>query len=173
MLNCQSVGALILLLGLEEDLCRQVESHLGTRAKSILARLWTLPLKRSNAVTRLGSYSYQGEYPKAIRLQFAQEDHQLRQTFLHEIAHYLDHQTRPNKRVYRTPHAVSWQQWFRIIGGEPGDATSTAISTLYQRRLKVVARCERCGVLLKRLRALSRGHNYLHRNCGGRLVQLG
>lgn len=173
MLNCVRVGELLEKLGLAPALREQVVAVLGRkRADDLLERLAALPLKRSRALTRLGSYSCRGGRPLAIRLQFAQEENQLRQTLLHEIAHFLDHQTRPAPGAYRNPHGRSWQAWLARIGGEPGRGESRALGQLYRERLKPVARCQRCGLLLRRLRRLPRGRRWLHRDCGGLLVPL-
>lgn len=106
----------------------------------------------------------------AIRLQFAQEEDQLRQTLLHEVAHFLDHQTREPAGAYRNPHGRSWLSWLRLIGGQQDVGDSAEMARLYRRRLKPVARCKRCGLLLKRLRRLPKSRRWLHADCGGLLV---
>lgn len=173
MLSCRTVGELLYFLGLYGSLQEQVGAALGkTRGEKLLVQLQQLPLKQSHAVTRLGSYSCRGAIPLAIRLQFAQEPEQLEQTLLHEIAHFLDHQTRNLRGPYRNPHGRSWQYWLQLVGGADGRGCSAAISTLYRQRLKPVARCQRCGLLLKRLRRLPQRQRWLHRDCGGLLVPL-
>lgn len=173
MLNCRTVGELLYLLGLFADLQERVCAELGgSRGEELLLQLQLLPLKRSHAVTRLGSYSCRGAKPLSIRLQFAQEPEQLEQTLLHEIAHFLDHQTRSLRGPYRNPHGRSWQYWLQVVGGANGSGCSAALSDLYHQRLKPVARCQRCGLLLKRLRRLPQRQRWLHRDCGGLLVPL-
>lgn len=173
MLSCRTVGEILYFLGLYESLQGAVCGELGSsRGEELLIQLQQLPLKRSHAVTRLGSYSCRGAKPLAIRLQFAQEPEQLEQTLLHEIAHFLDHQTRSLRGPYRNPHGRSWQSWLQRVGGAGGSGSSAAISDLYRQRLKPVARCQRCGLLLKRLRRLPQRQRWLHRNCGGLLVSL-
>jgi len=173
MIRCSTVGRLIEHLELTTLLKSQISAEVGPHQSSLLLdRLWALPLKRSYAVMRLGSYACRGEDPLAIRLQFAQEDHHLRQTFLHEIAHFLDHQTRKDRRNYRRPHGQSWQRWLFLISGAEDGTTSEAMKALYARKLKPVARCSGCGYVLHRLRSLPKGRRWLHRDCGGRLVRL-
>ncbi|WP_083928813.1 SprT-like domain-containing protein [Geopsychrobacter electrodiphilus] len=173
MLKCSTVGHLIELLDLTSSLKRQIQAEIGEdQTPTLLGQLWALPLKHSHAVTRLGSYACRGENPLAIRLQFAQEDTPLRQTFLHEIAHFLDHQTRQDRRSYHNPHGPSWQRWLTVIAGDTKNTESLAMRTLYAQKLKPVARCLKCGFLLYRLRSLPKGRHWLHRQCGGRLERL-
>jgi predicted SprT family Zn-dependent metalloprotease len=172
MLNCKTVGELLYFLGLFESLQGRVNDVLGNRAESLLIQLRQLPLKKSHAVTRLGSYSCRGAEALSIRLQFAQELEQLEQTLLHEVAHFLDHQTRDTRGPYRNPHGRSWRYWLELVGGDGATDSSAAMSSLYRQRLKPVARCKRCGLLLKRLRRLPRKQRWLHRDCGGLLVPL-
>ncbi len=173
MLSCTTVGQLLRYLELCASLKDKVYAELGeTRGAKLFSQLQELPLRKSHAVTRLGSYSCRGAEPLSIRLQFAQESEQLQQTFLHEIAHFLDHQTRSGGGAYRNPHGRSWQHWVRVVGveSESRSGISAAMSCLYQQRLKPVARCNRCGQLLKRLRRLPLKQRWLHRDCGGLLV---
>ena len=122
MLSCTTVGQLLLHLDLGTSLHATVCSEVGDSAGArLFSRLQGLPLRRSHAVARLGSYSCRGGEPLAIRLQFAQEAEQLQHTFLHEIAHFLDHQTRSGAGAYRNPHGQSWQHWLRLLGAESGD----------------------------------------------------
>ncbi len=173
MLNCRFVGELLERFDLGAFLQIQVSAELGTeKARELLARLYQLPLKNSRAVTRLGSYSFRDAKPLAIRLQFAQEEESLRQTLLHEIAHFLDHQTLLPNQNSRQPHGRSWQRWLERLGGQQNSGNSAALQQLYRQRLKPVARCKNCGALLKRLRRLPRGRRWLHRECGGLLVPL-
>ncbi len=173
MLNCLTVGELLYFLGLFEFLQGQVIEELGrTRGEELLIQLQQLPLKKSHAVTRLGSYSCRGSKALSIRLQFVQEENQLEQTLLHEIAHFLDHQTRHTKGSYRNPHGYSFQSWLKLVGADSESGSSVAMRNLYYERLKPVARCKRCGLLFKRLRRLPQKQRWLHRECGGLLVPL-
>jgi hypothetical protein len=173
MLNCSTVGELLYYLDLFDSLEILIRAELGPdRGDAVLIQLQQLPLKKSQAVTRLGSYSCAGAKPLAIRLQFAQEEEQLKQTFLHEIAHFLDHQTRNPPGPYRNPHGRSWKYWLQLIGADQENSDSDAMRALYQERLKPVARCKRCGQLLRRLQRLPQKKRWLHRNCGGLLVPL-
>ena len=140
-------------------------------ADSLIVQLSQLPIKRSHAVQRLGSYVARGGEPQAIRLQFVQEPEQLRTTFLHELAHACDHLTNQSGRPYRQAHGVGWRQWM-IDFGLPAESrgNSEALTALREQRLKVVAVCRRCGVEIKRLRRFDRRRRYLHSECGGKLM---
>jgi len=173
VLNCSTVGELLFFLGIFDTLQDRVLTNLGSaKGQPLLIQLQQLPLKKSHAVTRLGSYSCRGPDPLAIRLQFAQEQEQLIQTLLHEIAHFFDHQTRSSPGNYSNPHGQSWKFWLHLIGADKEPGRSVAMGLLYQQRLKPVARCKRCGQLLKRLRRLPQKKRWLHRECGGLLVPL-
>jgi predicted SprT family Zn-dependent metalloprotease len=168
-----TVGELLVHLHMQEELRQRIVEQLGARRAAPLSReLEALPLKSSRALTRLGSYVSSGSKALAIRLQFAQEEDQLRQTLLHEVAHFLDHRTRRRPGSYRNPHGSSWREWLEKIGGEPGRGHSTQLEALYRHKLRPVARCEKCGFTLKRLRALDRRKRWSHQPCGGRLIPL-
>lgn len=137
----------------------------------LIARLDRLPVKRSHAVQRLGSYVTKGNEPQSIRLQFAQEPEQLRLTFLHELAHACDHLTRQTGSHYRRAHGSGWQQWMTAFGlSAERIGRSEALATLREQRLKVVAVCRNCGAEIKRLRRFDRRKRYVHTECGGRLM---
>jgi predicted SprT family Zn-dependent metalloprotease len=142
-------------------------------ADELIERLSRLPVKRSHAVQRLGSYVAKAGMPVAIRLQFAQEPEQLRATFLHEIAHVCDHLTHQAGRPYRQAHGPGWREWMKAFG-LPAQArgNSESLTALREQRLKVVAVCRRCGVEIKRLRRFDRRKRYLHTECGGKLVPI-
>lgn len=139
-------------------------------ADRLIERIGRLPVKRSHAVQRLGSYVAKGGEAQEIRLQFAQEPQQLRITFLHELAHACDHLTNQPGRPYRKAHGPGWRQWMSAFG-QPATARgdSAALAALRERRTKVVAVCRKCGFEIRRLRRFNRGKRYLHRDCGGRL----
>jgi predicted SprT family Zn-dependent metalloprotease len=140
-------------------------------AAALITHLHRLPVKRSHAVQRLGCYVARGGAPVSIRLQFAQEEEQLRQTFLHELAHACDHLTLQNGRPYRQAHGPGWREWMAAFG-LPAERVgqSEALALLRDRRLKVVAVCRTCGIEIKRLRRFDKRKRYLHSECGGRLV---
>ena len=171
--KAKTVGELLLQLEMKQELQRCLVAQLGEgKAVPLAAELDALPLKSSHALTRLGAYVSSGDRALAIRLQFAQEENQLRQTLLHEIAHFLDHRTRGRAGAYRSPHGPSWRGWLEALGGTPGPGRSKRLAELYRQRLRPVARCEKCGYTLKRLRALDRRKRWSHRPCGGRLIPL-
>ena len=158
-------------LGLWSLLTAVIVERLDSReASTLLARLEQLPVKRSHAVQRLGSYVAKGGEALAIRLQFAQEPEQLRHTFLHELAHACDHLSHQSGRSYRQAHGPGWQEWMAAFG-LPAEriGRSEALATLRDQRLKVVAVCRRCGAEVKRLRRFDRRKRYLHTECGGKL----
>ncbi len=139
-------------------------------AELLLQRLAALPVKRSHALQRLGSYVARGAEPLAIRLQFAQESRQLTATFLHEVAHACDHLSHQSGKPYRRAHGPGWQAWMAALG-QPADTrgASTSLAELRTQRLKVVAVCRSCGAEIRRLRRLDRRKRYIHTDCGGRL----
>ena len=173
--NAQSLGKKIMnvaQLVCKLNLQSRVESALAANGKSGLpARAAALPVHRSHALKRLGSYVARGEEPVAIRLQFAVEEEVLIDTFLHELAHCLDHLlNQPGKR-YRSSHGRGWKRWAESFGIDPVRCGESAtLKRLHAERLKVVAVCKRCGFELKRLKRLPRNRRYLHPKCGGRLV---
>ena len=150
----------------------RIESALAVNGKSALPdRVATLPVRRSHALKRLGSYVAHGDNPVEIRLQFVVEEEVLVDTFLHELAHCLDHLfNQPGKR-YRSAHGHGWKRWAEALGIDPVRCgESTTLKRLHAERVKVVAVCKRCGFELKRLKRLPRNRRYLHPECGGRLV---
>jgi predicted SprT family Zn-dependent metalloprotease len=161
-------------LGLWTMVEAQIRKRLNAEQSSVLiGQLTHLPVKRSHAVQRLGSYVAKGSEPQAIRLQFAQEPEQLRLTFLHEIAHACDHLTHQSGRRYRRAHGTGWKNWmtaFDVPAERIGQ--SEAMVALREQRLRVVAVCRTCGAEIKRLRRFDRRKRYVHTQCGGRLVPL-
>lgn len=160
-------------LAQELDVWGQVEAavlvRLSARAgRKLLLRLGSIPIQRSRAVRRLGSYVSRAGSPVCIRLQFAQEDELLVETFLHEVAHACDHLSRKRWGTYRQAHGSSWRAWALELGIAPQvKGRSEKLDRLYHERLKVVAVCTRCGFELRRLRRLNRQHSYTHTACGG------
>ena len=166
----------VVSLAEELGLWTMVEAQIRKRLKAeqsnvLIGQLNQLPIKRSHAVQRLGSYVAKGSEPQAIRLQFAQEPEQLRLTFLHEIAHACDHLTHQSGRRYRRAHGPGWKKWMTAFG-VPAEriGQSEALVALREQRLRVVAVCRTCGAEIKRLRRFDQRKRYVHTECGGRLV---
>jgi len=159
----------------ELDIIRRIRNGIESMlpdesAAHLLETVLQLPIRSSHALRSLGSYISRGGKPTCIRLQFRQEPKLLAETLLHEIAHLCDHLTNQNGRPYRQAHGTGWQQWaraFSIPAKRCGQ--SQALREIHQKRLKLVAVCQRCGTEIRRLRRLNRGTRYIHPECGGRL----
>lgn len=166
-----TVKSLAQKLEVWERIQAAVERQVSPRAgRKLLPRLEGIPVRRSRALRRLGSYVSCSGSPVCIRLQFAQEEELLVETFLHEVAHACDHLSRKRWRIYRQAHGPSWRAWALALGIEPQvRGRSEELERLYRERLKVVAVCSRCGYELRRLRRLNRQHSYVHKKCGGAL----
>lgn len=129
-----------------------------------------LPVQKTRAVTRFGSYVVRNARPVAIRLQFALPEDELIETFLHELAHCLDHLTNQKGRSYRQAHGDGWKKWAAAFGIAPASCGKSAtLHRLREQRLKVVAICQKCGFEVRRLRRFPRRRKYLHIECGGKL----
>ncbi|MCD6188006.1 MAG: SprT-like domain-containing protein, partial [Desulfuromusa sp.] len=131
-------------------------------ASVLLERIATIPVHKSRATRRLGAYVSMGETPVCIRLQFAQEPDNLKQTFLHEVAHACDHLSRKSGRPsYQRAHGSSWKIWAKELGISPQcRGESPAVRQLHQQRLKLVAICQKCGAEFHRVRRLNRNRTY-------------
>jgi len=165
-----TVKSLATELGLWDDIYQQITNCAGSKAVRLLARLADLPVKRSHATRRLGSYVSQRGRPLCIRLQFAQEAESLKQTLLHEIAHFCTQQSSSLWRRDRRSHGPQWQAWAKALGSSTSSCgKSEALNRLHQERLKLVATCQKCGAEFHRARRLNRGRNYFHSQCGGPL----
>jgi predicted SprT family Zn-dependent metalloprotease len=138
---------------------------------ALLEKIASIPVQKSRATRRLGAYVSRGGDPVCIRLQFAQEPDNLKQTFLHEVAHACDHLSRKGwHRSYRRAHGLSWKSWAKALGISPQSCgESEAVRDLHQQRLKLVAVCQKCGAEFHRVRRLNRNGTYTHQQCGGRL----
>ncbi len=157
-------------LGLWSEISEKIIVFAGMKGDWLVSRLARLPIKRSGATRRMGSYVSRLGEPVCIRLQFAQEPDSLKQTLLHEIAHFCDHQTNQSAQKYRRAHDVQWQAWAKALGTPAKSCGhSEAMDQLYQQRLKLVAVCQKCGTEFRRVRALNRRRKYTHTECGGRL----
>jgi hypothetical protein len=140
--------------------------------RQLLEKLADIPVAPSRASRRLGCYTFRGNEPVAIRLQFAQEADNLRQTFLHEIAHACDHLSQHGGRR-QVGHGNSWRQWALALGIDTATTgRSAAVNALHQQRRKLVAICLECGAEIYRVRRLNRNNRYLHPPCGGILKPL-
>lgn len=163
-----SVRALADELNLWRQIASAVEAQcIAVSSRQLLERLATIPVVPSRASRRLGCYAFRGSEPVAIRLQFAQEADNLRQTFLHEIAHACDHLSQHGERR-RVAHGSRWRQWALALGIDTATTgRSPAVIALHQQRRKLVAVCLECGAEIYRVRRLNRNHRYLHPPCGG------
>lgn len=160
-------------LGLWRDIRQAIYTALGEEGDRLLRQLASLPIKSSRATRRLGSYNSRHGVPLCIRLQFAQEPENLKETLLHEIAHFCDHQTRPSGKRRYPVHGERWQAWAEALGvSGKRSGNSEALNRLYRQRLKRVAICQKCGVEFHRLKRLSRRRTYVHPDCGGILKQI-
>ncbi len=146
----------------------------GKSVPVLLEKIATIPVNRSRATRRLGVYVSQGNRPICIRLQFAQEPENLRQTFLHEVAHACDHLSRKGwRKQYRQAHGESWKTWARALGVSTSTSgESEAVRKLHQQRLKLVGVCQKCGAEFRRVRRFNRRETYTHRCCGGEIRHL-
>ena len=168
--NNLTVASLAKELGLWSEISEKIKVAGGNNGRRLVSRLAQLPIKRSGATRRMGSYVSRLGEPVCIRLQFAQEPESLKQTLLHEIAHFCDHQTNQVARKYRRAHGANWQVWATALGTPAKSCgNSEAMEQLYQQRLKLVAVCLKCGTEFRRVRALNRRRKYFHTECGGRL----
>ena len=136
-----------------------------------LEKIATIPIKKSCSTRRLGVYVSKGGEPLCIRLQFAQEVDSLKQTFLHEVAHACDHLSRKgDHQAYSKAHGSSWKVWARTLGiSTQSCGESEAVRALHQKRLKLVAACQKCGLEFHRVRRLNRNRTYIHNQCGGKI----
>lgn len=139
--------------------------------KKLLEKIAGLPVRRSSATRSLGAYVSKAGLPVCIRLQFAQEEQQLKDTLLHEIAHACDHLSQQPGKAYRRAHGPTWRAWARALGtSDQSRGHSEAVAQLHQQQLKLVAICQNCGTEFKRVRRLNRRRQYTHPDCGGKVV---
>ncbi len=177
MENYYKKGLSVRLLAVELTLWPQIVAAVEAQCtavsgRQLLEKLAVIPVAPSRASRRLGCYAFRGTEPVAIRLQFAQEADNLRQTFLHEVAHACDHlnQQSGSRRI---AHGNSWRQWALALGIDTATTgRSAALVALHQQRRKLVAICLECDAEIYRVRRLNRNHRYLHPPCGGVLKPL-
>ncbi len=90
----------------------------------------------------------------------------IRETFLHELGHIL--------AGWHAAHGPAWKAACRALGLANPVAKSPAgthAKTVQRTPVRVVARCRKCGMEIKRRRALKRGSYYTHSgSCGGDVV---
>lgn len=160
-------------LNLWEEILQTIDTLAENDAPRLICELARLPVKRSSATRRMGSYVSLNGRAVCIRLQFSQEPDNLKQTLLHEIAHFCDHQLFQSGKKYRRAHGAQWQTW-AIAFGVPAKScgNSEALNQLHQQRLKLVAVCQNCGAEFRRVRRLNRRRKYFHTGCGGFLRQI-
>ena len=139
-----------------------------------LEKIAQIPIQKSWATRRLGAYVSMGKDPICIRLQFAQEPDNLKQTFLHEVAHACDHLSqKTGRQPYRRAHGPTWKVWVKELGIPPRYCgESEAVKKLHQQRLKLVAICQKCGAEFHRVRRLNRNRTYTHNCCGGKIQRV-
>ncbi len=169
-----NVRGLAVKLDLWQQIVAGVESCCVVAVgKPLVDRLAVIPVEPSRASRRLGCYAFRGSEPVCIRLQFAQEPENLRQTFLHEIAHACDHLHQQGGGRRRGGHGASWRQWALALGiASTATGNSAALAALHQRRQKLVAICMVCGAEIYRVRRLNSNNRYFHPPCGGVLKPL-
>ena len=159
-------------LGLWQHIELAVEGMISPRPTlALLEKVANIPIQKSRATRRLGAYVSRAGEPICIRLQFAQEPYNLKQTLLHEVAHACDHLSRKGRHPsYRRAHGPSWKSWAKALGISPQSCgESEAVSALHKKRLKLVAICQKCGTEFHRVRRLNRNGSYTHQQCGGRI----
>ncbi len=168
-----TVGQLASELELWEQIVATVQRQVEHSPMDLLAEIAALPVRSSRAARSLGAYVSKVSKPVCIRLQFAQEAENLKQTFLHEVAHLCDHLTNQPDRRYRRAHGPGWQVWAKALGTSVEcRGESVAMTRLRQQRLRLVAICQQCGEEFWRLRRLNRRQKYIHPKCGGPLKTL-
>jgi predicted SprT family Zn-dependent metalloprotease len=132
---------------------------------------WTV--RPTRAVTRFGSIS-----PNTKTLWLTSLDcspRARRDTILHEVAHVLTGAL----IAKRENHGPRWRRIALALGADPRRAGSdprfrAASQALRATRLKVVARCNRCGFEIRRMRRSQRNwRRFLHLKCGGRFGPVG
>lgn len=132
---------------------------------------WTV--RPSRAVTRFGSISSATKTLWLTSLDCSPRAR--RDTILHEVAHVLTGAL----VAKRENHGPRWRKIAVALGAEPTPSGSdprfrAASQALRETRLKVVARCSRCGFEIKRMRRTQRNwRRFLHLRCGGRFWPVG
>ena len=153
------------LRGVAGDFGRESEEF----ARAGLAALEGWQVRSSRAISRFGSISPSTRILRITSLDCSPEAR--RDTILHEVAHILTAALIKK----REKHGPDWQRIASALGAQPrsrGDDERfrVAAQVLREARLKVVARCERCGYEIQRVRRSHRcWSRFVHRPCGGRL----
>lgn len=171
----QSVRALLEA----EDLLAQVEHGLRRAARELdrdpdafardgLSALGGWTVRPTTAVSRFGSVTPNSKTLRLTSLDCAARTR--RDTILHEVAHIVTSEL----IARRENHGPRWRKIAMAIGARPTSRSedprfAEAAAVVREARQKVVARCERCGYEVKRMRRTTRNwQRYCHRDCGGR-----
>lgn len=150
--------------------CEVISREQTVLAEKLLTQIAQVPVVRSRSTTTLGCYVSRHDAPCCIRLQFDQEPELLVQTFLHEVAHLIDHLVSFSGRPYRGAHRSGWRAWAIALGVAPSrTGESESLARQHQQRKKLVAVCIGCGESFYRIRRLNRNRTYLHKQCGSPL----
>lgn len=169
-LAAQTVETWSIQFDIWERVCEVISREQTDLAEKILIQIAQVPVVRSRSTTTLGCYVSRYGMPCCIRLQFDQEPELLVQTFLHEIAHLIDHLVSFSGRSYRGAHRSGWTFWAIALGTSPcRTAKSERLAQQHQQRKKLVAVCSGCGESFYRIRRLNRNRTYLHKQCGSSL----
>jgi predicted SprT family Zn-dependent metalloprotease len=137
-------------------------------ARDGLAALEGWSVRPTTAVSRFGSVTPRTKTLRLTTLDCSASTR--RDTILHEVAHILTDAL----IAKRENHGPRWRKIAKALGARPqsrGEDSrfKQAAAAVRESRQKVVARCDRCGYEVKRLRRSA--HNwrrYSHGDCGGR-----
>ncbi|MBW2185451.1 MAG: hypothetical protein JRG71_03305 [Deltaproteobacteria bacterium] len=150
--------------------CEVIRREQTVASDTLLIQIAKVPVARSRSTTTLGCYVSRNDTPCCIRLQFDQEPELLVHTFLHEVAHLIDHLVSFSGRPYRGAHRSGWTFWAIALGISPcRTVKSEYLAQQHQQRKKLVAVCSGCGESFYRIRRLNRNRTYLHKQCGSPL----
>ncbi len=142
-------------------------------AAAALVELEAWTVRPSRAVTRFGSITPRTRILRLTVLDCSPAAR--RDTILHEVAHIVTGAL----VAKRQNHGPAWRTIARAVGAEPARSGCdprfhVASAALRASRQKVVARCERCGFEVKRLRRSRRNwRRFVHLNCGGHFEAVG
>lgn len=100
-------------------ICEVITQESLIASGNLIAQISQVPVKTSRSTTTLGCYVSRGGKPCCIRIQFDQEPELIVQTFLHEVAHLLDHLISFSGKPYRGAHRSGWVRWAVALGISP------------------------------------------------------
>lgn len=100
-----------------------------------------------------------------LSCQVIQTEEQLSTTLRHEYAHLL---AIDRHGIGAAGHGREWRNCMVEMGLPP--ERTHRYGTVKSSTRRVVYRCEKCGTLLERNRALARNRIWVHAKCNGRLV---